>query len=155
VRIACSFDHAGVSLHDEVLAAVAEAGHEALDIGTWGDYPDAALGACAAVRDGAAERAIVVCGSGAGVSVACCKLPGIRASVCHDTYSAAQCVEHDDCNVLCLGARIIGSVYAAHCVKAFAGAAFSGEERHVRRVGKVAQMERQGFEVNFNDQEQS
>ena len=154
MKIACAFDHAGVELHDVVLEAVTQAGHEPTDIGTWDDYPDAALAACQAVHDGDAERAIVVCGSGAGVSVACTKLPGIRASVCHDTYSAAQCVEHDDCNVLCLGARIIGSVYAAHCVRAFAGASFSGEARHVRRVGKVALMEREGFAVNFNDQEQ-
>jgi ribose 5-phosphate isomerase B len=154
VKIACAFDHAGVDLKDVVLQAVAEAGHDAIDVGTWDDYPDAALGACLTLRDATADRAVVVCGSGAGVSVACTKLPGVRAAVCHDTYSAAQCVEHDDVNVLCLGARIIGSVYAAHCVRAFAGAEFSGEERHVRRLRKIAAIERQGFDVSPDDQEQ-
>jgi len=110
------------------------------------DYPDSALAAGQAVHAGDCERAIVVCGSGAGVSVAATKLEGIRAAVCHDTYSAAQCVQHDDCNVLCLGARIIGPVYAAHCVRAFAEASFSGEERHVRRLEKVLALERAGFD---------
>lgn len=146
MRIACAFDHAGVTLKDVVMDAVRDAGHEACDLGTCDDYPDAALLAGRAVADQQAARAIVVCGSGAGIAVACCKLPGIRAAVCHDTYSAAQCVEHDDCNVLCLGSRIIGPVYAAHCVQAFAGATFTGEERHVRRLQKVAALERRGFD---------
>lgn len=153
MRIACAFDHAGVSLREIVLETVRAAGHDATDLGTWDDYPDAGLAAGRAIHDGAAERAIVVCGSGAGISVACSKLPGIRSSVCHDTYSAAQCVEHDDVNVLCLGSRVIGPVYAADCVKAFVGAAFSGEERHVRRLAKVAAMEEHGFDVTSTTEE--
>lgn len=153
MRIACAFDHAGVDLRDMVLQTVTEAGHEATDLGTCDDYPDAAILAGRAITESRADRAIVVCGSGAGIAVACSKLPGIRAAVCHDTYSAAQCVEHDDVNVLCLGSRVIGPVYAAHCVRAFAGAAFTGEERHVRRLAKVAAIERQGLDVYVNDQE--
>lgn len=146
--IACAFDHAGEPFGTVVADAVRAAGHEPLDLGVCDDYPDSAYDAAAAIRDGRAERAIVVCGSGAGVAVACSKLPGIRASVCHDTYSAAQCVQHDDVNVLCLGARIIGPVYAAHCVAAFAGASFTGEERHVRRLSKVLAFEAHGFDAN-------
>ena len=92
---------------------------------------------------------MLVCGSGAGVSVAACKLPGIRAAVCHDHYTAAQCVSHDDCNVLCLGARVIGPAVAAELAQAFAGATFSGEERHVRRLGKISIMERDGLEAKL------
>lgn len=146
MRVAVAFDHAGVPFTDVVADALRELGHEPVDLGTCDDYPDAALAAAAAIHEGDCERAVVVCGSGAGIAVACCKLPGIRAACCHDTYSAAQCVEHDDCNVLCLGARVIGPVYAAHCVRAFAGATFSGEERHVRRLEKVAALERRGFD---------
>jgi len=153
MRIAVAFDHAGVTLRDTVLEAVREAGHEPDDLGTWDDYPDAGLAAGRAVHKQTHERAVVVCGSGAGISVACSKLPGIRSSVCHDTYSAAQCVEHDDVNVLCLGSRVIGPVYAADCVKAFVGAQFSGEERHVRRLGKVAAMEEQGFDLTSTTEE--
>lgn len=145
MRIGMTFDHAGVPLHEPVAEAVRAAGHEPVDLGTCDDYPDAAFLAGVAIRDEQVARAVVVCGSGAGVSVACCKLPGIRAACCHDTYSAAQCVQHDDCNVLCLGARIIGPVYAAHCVTAFAGASFTGEERHVRRVGEISALEAHGF----------
>ncbi|MEA2287958.1 MAG: ribose 5-phosphate isomerase [Solirubrobacteraceae bacterium] len=90
---------------------------------------------------------MVVCGSGAGVAVAACKLPGIRAAVGHDTYTAAQCVEHDDCNILALGARVVGPALAAACLRAFVGASFSGEERHVRRLGKITTMEREGFKT--------
>jgi len=151
MRIACAFDHAGVPYLEVVAEALREAGHEPVDLGCCDDYPDAGLRAGRAIRDGDVERAVVVCGSGAGIAVACCKLPGIRAAVCHDTYSAAQCVEHDDCNVLCLGARVIGPVYAAHCVRAFAGASFSGEERHVRRLAKVAALQDHGFDTEEND----
>jgi ribose 5-phosphate isomerase B len=147
MRVACAFDHAGVPFRDFVFDVVRDAGHEPVDLGDCDDYPDSALRAGRAIHDGDCERAVVVCGSGAGVSVACTKLPGIRAAVCHDTYSAAQCVEHDDCNVLCLGARIIGPVYAAHCIRAFVAASFSGAERHVRRLHKIAAMEARGFDI--------
>lgn len=145
MRIAITFDHAGVPFVDVVADAVRAAGHEPVDLGTCDDYPDAAYLAGRAIHDGDVARAVVVCGSGAGVAVAATKLPGIRASVGHDTYTAAQCVTHDDCNVLCVGARVIGPVYAADCIRAFAGAVFSGEERHVRRLHKIDQLEQRGF----------
>ncbi|MCW2958311.1 MAG: sugar-phosphate isomerase, RpiB/LacA/LacB family [Solirubrobacterales bacterium] len=141
MRIAVAFDHAGVPLRDVVLDAMRAAGHEATDLGTWDDYPDSALAAGEAVLDGGHDRAIVVCGSGAGVAVAACKLDGIRAACCHDTYTAAQCVAHDDVNVLCLGARVVGPAVADTLVRAFASATFSGEERHVRRLAQVAAIE--------------
>jgi ribose 5-phosphate isomerase B len=145
VRVAVGFDHAGVPFHEVVLDAVRAQGHEPVDMGTQDDYPDTALDVSRAVNAGDCERGIVVCGSGAGVAVAACKLPGIRAAVGHDTYTAAQCVEHDNCNVLALGARVVGPMLAAACVRAFVGAEFSGEERHVRRLGKITTMEREGF----------
>jgi ribose 5-phosphate isomerase B len=149
MRVALAVDHAGVPLREVVRGALLEAGHEIEDIGEHDDYPDVALAIGRAIASGAAERAVLVCGSGAGVSVAACKLPGIRAAVCHDHYTAAQCVSHDDCNVLCLGARVIGSAVAAELAQAFAGAAFSGEERHVRRLGKISIMERDGLEAKL------
>ena len=109
MRVAVGFDHAGVPFNDVVLDAVRAEGHEAVDVGTQDDYPDTALDVSRAIHDGECERGIVVCGSGAGVAVAACKLPGIRAAVWHDTYTAAQCVQHDDCNVLALGARLRAS----------------------------------------------
>ena len=145
MRVAVGFDHAGVPLNDVVLDAVRAEGHEPVDVGTQDDYPDTALDVSRAVHDGRCERGIVVCGSGAGVAVAACKLPGIRAAVGHDTYTAAQCVEHDNCNVLALGARVVGPMLAAACVRAFVNAQFSGAERHVRRLGKIDVMEREGF----------
>ena len=105
----------------------------------------AALDVSRLVDSGACDRGIVVCGSGAGVAVAACKPPGIRAAVGHDTYTAAQCVEHDDCNVLALGARVVGPMPAAACVRAFVSAEFSGAERHARRLGKIDVMEQEGF----------
>jgi ribose 5-phosphate isomerase B len=146
MRVAVGFDHAGVPLDDTVREAVRAAGHEPVDVGTQDDYPDTARDVSRAITNGSCERGIVVCGSGAGVAVAACKIPGIRAAVGHDTYTAAQCVQHDDCNVLALGARVIGPALAAACVRAFVGASFSGEERHVRRLGKVNAMEREGLE---------
>jgi ribose 5-phosphate isomerase B len=147
MKIACAFDHAGFPLKPLVLDTLAELGHETVDLGTNStepvDYPDiAALGA-RAVLDGTAERAVVVCGSGAGVAVAACKLPGIRAACAHDTYTAHQCVEHDDCNVLCLGARVVGPALAADVIRSYANARFTGEERHVRRLDKIAALERE------------
>jgi ribose 5-phosphate isomerase B len=149
VIVACAFDHAGVPLRETVVTALQADGHEPLDLGTADDYPDVALAVGRAVVGGEAERGVIVCGSGAGVSVAACKLPGIRATVAHDHYTAAQCVGHDNCNVLCIGARVIGTAIAAEVVQAFAAAAFTGEERHVRRLGKIDVMERDGLEANL------
>jgi len=142
--VAVGFDHAGTPLRECVVDALRSAGHEPDDLGVCDDYPDIAVRIGAAVLDGAAQRGVIVCGSGAGVAVAACKLRGIRATVAHDTYTAAQCVSHDDCNVLCLGARVVGPAYAADIVAAFAGARFSGAERHVRRLAKVSEIEERG-----------
>jgi ribose 5-phosphate isomerase B len=149
VRIAVAVDHAGVPLREIVTEALRAAGHEPVDLGEHDDYPDVALAVGRAVTGGDVARGVLVCGSGAGVSVAACKLPGVRAATCHDHYTAAQCVSHDDVNVLCLGARVIGPAVAAELATAFAGAAFSGEERHVRRVGKIDIMQRDGLEAEL------
>ena len=147
MKIACSFDHAGFPLKALVLDTVRELGHEPIDLGTNStdpvDYPDTARAAADLVRSGGAGRAVVVCGSGAGVAVAACKFPGIRATCAHDTYTAHQCVEHDDVNVLCLGARVIGPALAADVIRAYLGAEFTGEERHARRLGKIEAIERE------------
>jgi ribose 5-phosphate isomerase B len=147
VRIACAFDHAGFPLKPMVADTVTGAGHEAVDLGTWStdpiDYPDTARAAADAVRSGDVERAVLVCGSGAGVAVAACKFPGIRAAVAHDTYTAHQCVEHDDVNVLCLGGRVVGPALAADIIRAYLGAQFSGEDRHKRRLAKIDGIERE------------
>jgi ribose 5-phosphate isomerase B len=131
-----------------LLPLIEQLGHEVLDLGTSSaepvDYPDKALELGRAVLDGRAERGIIVCGSGAGVSVAACKIRGIRAATIHDTYTAHQAVEHDGVNVLCLGGRVIGSELAAEIVAAFLAATISDEERHVRRRGKVDEIERTG-----------
>lgn len=146
MRIAIGADHAGWPLKDELAAHLRHAGHDVLDLGTHGaapvDYPDFASAVGMAVRTGKAERGLLVCGSGAGACVAANKIPGVRAAVCHDTYSAHQAVEHDDVNVLCLGARIIGIELARELVDAWARARFSGEERHRRRLEKVLALER-------------
>ena len=149
MRIACAFDHAGVPLRETVITALQSAGHDPQDLGTADDYPDVALRVCRAVVDGEVERGVVVCGSGAGVSVACCKVPGIRATVAHDHYTAGQMVGHDNCNVLCIGARVVGTAIAAELVQAFADAQFTGEERHVRRLGKVDAIERDGLQAKL------
>jgi ribose 5-phosphate isomerase B len=147
MRIACAFDHAGFPLKPMVLETVSALGHEPIDLGTDStdpvDYPDTARAGSEAVRNGDADRAVVVCGSGAGVAVAACKFPGIRAACAHDTYTAHQSVEHDNVNVLCLGARVIGPALAAEVIRAYLGAQFSGEERHVRRLGKIDAIERE------------
>jgi ribose 5-phosphate isomerase B len=152
MKIACAFDHAGFPLKPLVLDTVAELGHEAIDLGTDStepvDYPDIARAGAEAVRDGDAERAIVVCGSGAGVAVAACKVRGIRATSVGDTYTAHQAVEHDDVNVLCLGARVVGPALAGDIIRAYLGATFTGEERHVRRLGKIEAMEREFGELS-------
>lgn len=124
---------------------LAKAGHEVIDLGTHSsapvDYPDISEAVAQAVRNGQADRGIVVCGSGAGAAIAACKFPGIRASVCHDTYSARQAVEHDDLNVLCLGSRVIGPSLARTLADAFLAATFSGEERHMNRLAKIDRIE--------------
>lgn len=146
MRIACGFDHAGVPLREVVVGALEADGHEAIDAGTYDDYPYAAAAVARALTEGA-ERAVLVCGSGAGVSVAAAKLPGVRAATIHDGYTAHQAVEHDDVNVLCLGARVIGPEVARELVRTFAAASFSGEERHRRRLDQVATLERDGIDA--------
>jgi ribose 5-phosphate isomerase B len=148
MRVAVAFDHRGVKLRARVLEVLAELGHEAVDLGTDApepriDYPDKAREVGNAIATGAAERAILVCGSGVGASVAACKLPGIRAAVCHDVYSAHQGVEHDDMNVICLGSEVIGAELAADLVRAYLRAEFDGGERYVRRLEQVTRMERE------------
>jgi ribose 5-phosphate isomerase B len=145
VRIAIGADHAGFEMKRALAGHMAKAGHEVIDLGTHTsapvDYPDISEAVSQAVRNGQADRGIVVCGSGAGAAIAACKFPGIRASVCHDTYSARQAVEHDDLNVLCLGSRVIGPSLARTLVDAFLAATFSGEERHMNRLAKVDKIE--------------
>ncbi len=145
MRIAIAADHAGLPLKQIVIDEVRRLGAEAIDLGTNGteavDYPDLADAVAQAVRTGDADRGIVLCGSGVGASVAANKVQGVRAAVCHDTYSAHQGVEHDDMNVLALGARVVGSDVAVELVRAFVGARFSGDERHVRRLNKVLAIE--------------
>jgi len=146
MRIVVGADHRGYELKDALADSLREGGHEVLDVGTNGpepvDYPDVALAVGETIRDGRAERGVLVCGSGVGAAIAACKLPGIRSAICHDTYSAHQGVEHDDMNVLSLGARVIGFELAREIVEAFVRARFSGEERYVRRLAKVEAMER-------------
>ena len=140
-----SGDHAGFDMKDHLAAALKAQGHQVVDLGTHStepvDYPDCAESVAAAIRDGRAERGIIVCGSGAGVSIAANKFPGIRAAVCHDCYSAHQAVEHDDMNVLCLGARVIGAGLSLEIAAAFLGATFSREPRHERRLNKILAIE--------------
>lgn len=148
MKVAVATDHGGLPLREAVLEAVRTAGHEALDLGTHGadpvDYPDYAAAAARAVLRGDAARAIVLCGSGVGAAVAANKLRGIRAGVCHDVYSAHQAVEHDDVNVLALGARVIGTALAEELVRAFLAARFTAEPRHCRRLDKVRALEESG-----------
>jgi len=146
MKVAVAFDHRGVKLRDRIIAELEALGHETHDLGTDKpepriDYPDKAREVGDAIRSGDAERAILVCGSGVGASVAASKLAGIRAAVCHDTYSAHQGVEHDNMNVLCLGSEVVGAELAAELVRAFLGARFDGGERYVRRLEKIEEME--------------
>jgi len=145
MRVALAADHAGYVLKEHLAKVLAEAGHAVYDLGTHNadpvDYPDFAAAASNAVTDGRADRAVVVCGSGAGACVAANKIKGIRAAVAHDTYTAHQMVEHDDVNLLCLGSRVIGERLAEEVTKAFLAATFSGEERHRRRLAKVMALE--------------
>jgi len=145
MRVAVAFDHRGVALRQAVLEALV--GHDVVDLGTHDasvriDYPDKARDVGEAILSGEAERGVLVCGSGVGAAVAACKLAGIRAAICHDTYSAHQGVEHDDMNVLCLGSEVVGPSLARELVEAFLGATFDGGARYVERLQKVADMER-------------
>lgn len=145
--VAVGFDHGGFPLKARIVAAIEAAGHHPLDCGAAAldpadDYPDFALAVGEAIVAGRAERGILVCGSGVGVAVAACKIPTVRASMAHDTFSARQGVEDDDLNVLALGARVIGPELAVEVVNAFLGATFSAASRHVRRRDKVAAIER-------------
>jgi ribose 5-phosphate isomerase B len=150
VRVAVAFDHRGVKLRKRVIDEVETLGHEPIDLGTdtpepMVDYPDKAREIGDALRAGDAERAILVCGSGVGAAIAACKLPGVRAAICHDTYSAHQGVEHDDMNVLCIGSGVVGPDMAAELVRAFLGAEFDGGERYRRRLEKIEAMEREAL----------
>jgi ribose 5-phosphate isomerase B len=152
MRVAVAFDHRGVKLRERILAELAALRHEAVDLGVNApeprvDYPDVAKKLGETVTGGDAERGVLVCGSGVGASVAACKLAGVRAAVCHDTYSAHQGVEHDDMNVLCLGSEIVGEELAGELVRAFLGARFDGGERYVRRLEKIEAMEKERIDV--------
>jgi len=148
MRVAVACDHAGFPLKAKTIQDLNRLGCGTLDLGTNSteavDYPDFARAVALAIREGRADRAVLICGSGAGAAVAANKFRGIRAATCHDTFSARQCVEDDDVNVLCLGARVIGPELANEVIRNFVGARFSGAERHVRRLAKVA-----GFEADF------
>ena len=143
VAIGC--DHAGFPLRDRAIHEVRNAGHTVVDCGTFDtapcDYPDIARRVTEAILSGAANRGIIVCGSGVGATVAANKVPGIRAGLCHDTFSARQGVEDDDMNVLCLGGRVVGQEVAGELIRAFLRAEFSGAERHRRRVAKIRAIE--------------
>ena len=146
MRVALAFDHRGVKLRERIFEEVVGLGHEPVDLGTDRpepkiDYPDKAREVGDAIREGRADRAVLICGSGVGASVAACKIAGIRAAICHDVYSAHQGVEHDDMNVLVLGGRIIGPALAHELVEAFVKARYTAEERHARRLAKVKAIE--------------
>src|SRR5213080_2077766 len=147
MRVAVSFDHRGVKLRAGVLQAIANLGHEVVDRGVETDavrvdYPDKAREVGEAILAGEAERGVLVCGSGVGASVAACKLPGIRAAICHDVYSAHQGVEHDDMNVLCLGSEVVGPSLARDLISTFLAARFDGGDRYVKRLKKIEDLER-------------
>ena len=149
MRIAIGADHAGFPLNERVIEELRSAGHELIDFGTHDgsipdDYPDYAEKIGNTIQNGDAEIGLLICGSGVGAAVAANKLNGIRAALCGDTYSAHQSREHDDCNVLCLGSRVVGVELALDIVRAFVGARFTGEERHRRRLAKI-----QALETNF------
>jgi ribose 5-phosphate isomerase B len=147
MRVAVAFDHRGVKLRERILEELDLLGHETVDLGTDNDakridYPDKARELGEAILGGDGERGVLVCGSGVGASVAACKIAGIRAAICHDVYSAHQGVEHDNMNILCLGSEVIGAELATDLIRAFLAAEFSGEERYVRRLRKVEELER-------------
>lgn len=146
MRIAVGADHAGFELKQTVVQVLRDQGHDVLDLGTFSldpvDYPIYAKAVGNAVRHEEVERGILLCGSGVGVSIAASKMRGIRAGLCHDAYSAHQCVEHDNVNVLCMGPRVIGTELALDLIQIFLNARFTGEERHVRRLAEVEEMEK-------------
>jgi ribose 5-phosphate isomerase B len=148
MRLVTASDHAGVALKARVMEQLVKEGHDVRDLGTCTtdpvDYPDYAKAVAEAVLSGAAERAILICGSGAGACVAANKFKGIRSATCHDSFSARQCVEDDDVNILCLGARVIGPELAVEVARIYVNARFSGAERHRRRLAKIA-----AFEASF------
>jgi ribose 5-phosphate isomerase B len=154
VKIAVGGDHAGFALKAEIASALAASGHGVEDAGAYdaapSDYPDFARRVAQLVVTGACERGVLVCGSGVGASIAANKVPGIRAALCHDTFSARQGVEDDDMNVLCLGARVIGPALAQEVLRAFLAARFSGAERHVRRIGKIEAIEEEARRGAFD-----
>ncbi|MGQ0848006.1 MAG: ribose 5-phosphate isomerase B [Actinomycetota bacterium] len=145
MRVAIAADHAGFELKQDLARLLADDGHAIFDLGTHDtepvDYPDIAAATARAVQEGKAQRAVLICGSGAGACVAANKFKGIRASIAHDTYTAHQMVEHDDVNILCLGSRVLGTLLALEVARAFLGAEFSKEERHRRRLAKVMALE--------------
>jgi RpiB/LacA/LacB family sugar-phosphate isomerase len=145
MRVVFGSDHAGFEMKQSLLSFIEHSGHEVLDVGTNStapaDYPDFAEAVCRAILSNKADRGILICGSGVGASMAANKIPGIRAGLCHDSYSAHQGVEHDDMNILVMGARIIGSELARDLVQRFLGASFTGEERHMRRLAKIKALE--------------
>lgn len=146
MRVAIGTDHAGYALKVELITRLERAGHRVIDVGAYdeapSDYPDSAAAVARAVVGGEAERGIALCGSGAGASIAANKIAGSRAATVHDVYTAHQAVEHDGLNVIAIGARVVGTELAWEIVEAFLDATFSGEERHVRRVGKVDELDR-------------
>ena len=155
MRIAVGCDHAGFPLKAGVIAQLSQAGHSVEDLGTDStdpvDYPDFARAVASAIVSGQCDRGIVLCGSGVGASVAAAKVPGVRAALCHDTFSARQGVEDDDMNVVCLGARVIGPALAAEVIRAFLAAKFSGAERHVRRLAKIHAIEEDARNGAFDE----
>ena len=155
MRIGIGSDHAGFEAKEAIKPLLDKLGHEVKDYGTDSeesvDYPDFARAVGVGVNSGEVDRGIIFCGSGVGVSVAANKVPGVRAATCHDSYSAAQGVEHDDMNVLCLGARVVGSELIEAIVEAFLGAEFSGVDRHVRRLNKVKQIEQDALDGKFSE----
>jgi ribose 5-phosphate isomerase B len=149
LRVALGADHGGFEMKNEMAAWLSHE-HEVVDVGAHAfdpddDYPDFAQAVACAVSSGRVERGVLICGSGVGACIAANKVPGVRACLCHDVYSAHQGVEHDDMNVLCLGARVVGMELARDLVQAFLKAAFSGEERHRRRLGKVLAIEQRAL----------
>jgi ribose 5-phosphate isomerase B len=155
MRIALGCDHAGYAMKAMLAGEIKQCGHEVTDVGAFNeepsDYPDFARKVAELVASGRADRGILLCGSGVGASIAANKVPRVRAALCHDTYSAHQGVEHDDLNVLCLGARIIGEELAKELLQAFLGAKFSQAERHARRLGKIKAIESDAREGLFDD----
>lgn len=145
MRVAFGADHAGFEMKRDLAGAFAQQGHEILDLGTHSsapvDYPDIAEAVATAVRNGQVDRGVILCGSGAGVAVAASKFPGVRAAICHDCYTAKQAVEHDDVNVLCIGARVVGPALARTLVETFLAATFAAEERYMRRLAKIDAIE--------------